>query len=87
MMHLAELIEEEMAERKWSLDDLVMNMGPHFTVNDWNVCKLSWEMFLTVREPNVLLGEVMAEQLGDAFDISPKFFTNFHEMWREASNK
>jgi plasmid maintenance system antidote protein VapI len=80
--HLAELIEEEMTERGWKIGDLVMNMGPHFTELDWNVCQLSWEMFMAVREPNILLGDRMAEQLSDAFDVSPKFFTNFHEMWR-----
>jgi hypothetical protein len=80
--HLAQLIEEEMAARGWMLGDLVMNMGPHFTKHDWDVCQLSWEMFMAVREPNILLGDVMAEQLSDAFDVSPKFFTNFHEMWR-----
>jgi hypothetical protein len=84
--HLAELIEEEMEARGWKIGDLVMNMGPHFTEHDWNVCQLSWEIFIAVREPNILLGDVMAEQLSDAFDVSPKFFTNFHEMWRSWAN-
>jgi hypothetical protein len=87
MMHLAELLEEEMAERKWDMDSLVINMGPFFTEHEWQVAHLSWEMFFAIREPNVLLGDHMAEQLGDAFSISPKFFTNFHEMWRAAQPK
>jgi len=82
MTHLAELIEEELAERKWSMTDLVAHMGPHFTEHEWNVCQLSWEMFFAVRDKNVILGVVMAEQLDHAFDVSPKFFTEFHESWR-----
>jgi hypothetical protein len=88
MQHLAELIEEEMTERGWDITDLVMNMGPHADEHDWAVCQLSWEMFLTLRDnPNVVLGEKMAQQLGDAFDITPSFFTNFHEGWREAQKR
>lgn len=84
MIHLAELIEDEMTERGWTLDDLVMNMGPHYTPEAWGICHLSWEMFFTVREPCVVLGEPMAQQLSEAFDMSPAFFTNFHEAWRRA---
>ena len=83
MQHLAELLEEEMAEREWTITDLVLNMGPHFSDKEWGICQLSWEMFLAVREPGILLGEEMAEQLGISFDINPSFFTNFHEAWRK----
>lgn len=84
-IHLAELLQEEMAERGWSMNDLVMNMGPHFSKHDWAVCQLSWEMFFAVREPSVILGDTMAHQLGEAFDIDPRFFTNFHESWRKSA--
>lgn len=84
MMHLAELLEEEMCEREWSMYDLVMNMGPHWSKREWDVCQLSWELFMNVRKPNVLLGEAMAEQLSVAFGINHKFFLNFHEAWRSA---
>ena len=82
--HLADLIKEEIAERKWSITDLVMNMGPHYSEKDWDVCQLSWEMFLEVREPYIVLGDVMAQQLADAFDVDPQFFVNYHEAWRKA---
>lgn len=85
MQHLADLIQEEMAERKWSLDDLVMWMGPHFSEEEWGVCKLSWEIFFAVREANVILGDEMAQQLSTAFGITPSFFTNFHEAWRKGA--
>jgi hypothetical protein len=54
--HLAELLEEEMAERGWTITDLVMNMGPHFSAEDWGICQLSWDLFFAVREPYVILG-------------------------------
>lgn len=84
MQHLAELIEEEMRERKWSITDLVMNMGPFADEKEWGICQLSWEMFLEVREPYVVLGDMMAQQLSDAFGVNANFFTNFHEAWRAA---
>lgn len=83
-VHLADIVQDEMRERGWSLDTLVMNMGPFFTEQDWGVCKLSWEMFFAIREPYVVLGDTMAQQLADAFDVSPEFFTNLHEGWRKS---
>lgn len=85
MIHLAELIEEEMQERGWDMTQLIMNMGPFEDEKSWGICELSWEMFLCIRTADVILGEPMAIQLGDAFGITPKFFTNFHEAWREAN--
>jgi hypothetical protein len=87
MQHLAELLEEEMTERKWTLDDLVMYMGPHFSQKDWYICKLSWEMFFAVREPGIILGDEMAQQLADALGVSKSFFTNFHEAWRKSQTR
>lgn len=84
VFHLADLIKEEMAERGWTITDLVVHMGLHFSEKDWGICQLSWEMFLEVREPYIVLGDVMAQQLADAFDGSPQFFTNYHESWRKA---
>jgi plasmid maintenance system antidote protein VapI len=85
--HLAELIEEEMAERGWTITDLVMNMGPHFSQEEWEICQLSWDLFIAVREPYVILGNEMAEQLSTAFGVSAKFFTSFHENWRKSTGQ
>ena len=82
--HLSEIIQEEMKERDWTITDLVMNMGPHFSEEDWGICQLSWEMFFAVRTPNVILGDVMAEHLSEAFGMSKQFFINFHESWRKS---
>ena len=86
-VHLAEIIQDEMKERGWSMTDLVMNMGPFFTERDWGICQLSWEFFFSAREPYVVLGDTMAKQLATAFDVSPEFFTNLHEGWRKAVQK
>jgi plasmid maintenance system antidote protein VapI len=86
VQHLAEIIEEEMRERGWTITDLVMNMGPFADEREWGICQLSWEMFLEVREPCVVLGDVMAQQLADAFDVDPQFFTNLHEVWRKSAS-
>lgn len=81
--HLAEIIEDEMNERGWTITDLVMNMGPHYSECDWGICQLSWELFLSVRTPDVVLGDEMADQLETAFDAPAAFFTELHEAWRK----
>jgi hypothetical protein len=82
-IHLAELLEEEMKERGLTIDDLVMQMGPHFTEKERGICKLSWDMFFAVRTVYIVLG-VMANQLADAFDVPATFFISFHESWRKS---
>jgi hypothetical protein len=62
-----------------------MEMGPHFSAHEWGICKLSWEMFFAVRDPHVVLGATMAEQLEDAFGVDREFFNNLHEAWRAAA--
>ncbi len=83
-VHLAEIIQDEMKERGWILGDIIWRMGPHSSVKDHDICKLSWEFFFNVRTPDVVLGDVMANQLATAFGCSAQFFTNFHENWRKA---
>jgi plasmid maintenance system antidote protein VapI len=80
--HLAELIQEEMDERGWTITDLVTNMGPFWNEKDWGICQISWELFLTVRDPDMILGDDMADQIAEAFGVSRQFFTNYHEAWR-----
>ena len=87
VFHLADLIQEEMKERNWDITDLVINMGPHYSEHDWGVCQLSWELFFACRDKDVLLGETMANQLGAAFDVNPKFFSSYHEIWRKYSKE
>lgn len=80
--HLSEIINEELAERGWSLNDLVFRMRRFESEKDWQIERLAVEMFLTVHDPDILLGD-MAQGFATAFDISPQFFMNCHESWRK----
>ena len=76
-----------MTERGWTITDLVMEMGPHFSEHEWNVCQLSWEMlfaFCEKKDPRIVISENMAQQLSDVFGPSKEFFINFHEAWRKS---
>ncbi len=80
--HLAEYLEEEMAARGWSLDDLAFRMCG-IDPKEWAITRGSLEMFMALRETNIILGEPMAKQLGNAFGVSPEFLNNLHEAWRK----
>jgi plasmid maintenance system antidote protein VapI len=82
LTHVAEFIEEEMAARGWSLRDLVFNMRRYKSEHDWAVNMLAVEMFMSVREPSVIIGD-MAEEFATAFGASADLFTNLHESWRK----
>ena len=86
-MHLAELIDEELAERGWSLDDLTDKAGPYPNQLEWSISRCAWDLFMELRYPNMLLGQRAAEELGRAFDVDPQFFLNFHEAWRKKQVK
>ncbi len=74
-VHLADVIEEEMAARRWDLDDVAGRMS-----GDCGINRLALEFFLSVRDKDVLLGE-QAEQFAEAFGVGPMFFTAIHENW------
>lgn len=81
--HPAEYIEEELKERGWSVHDLVFRMRRYESESDWGRECLAVEMYLTVREPGVLLDWKMAIGFGEAFGVSPQMFINLHEAWRQ----
>ena len=86
-MHLAELIEDELKERGWTLDELVNAGGPYASSREWSISRLSWDFYFAAAEMNdpvISLGSRGAEELGRAFDIDPQFFLDFHEAWRKA---
>lgn len=83
-LHLAEIIEDEMRERKWTLTDLVNHMGPFADKHAYGVTHLAWEFFLNVRQPDIILGDKMARELATAFNVDAAFFTNLHENWRKS---
>lgn len=80
--HPRHFINEELAERGWTLRDLVFRMRRYESEKDWAINMLAFEMYMTVHEKGVLLGEEMASDLGIAFGTSPQYFLNLHESWR-----
>jgi len=83
VIHPAEIILDEMRERGWDIDRLASEMVSPGNAKEWGVTRLSWEMYLEVREPYVLLGDHMAGQLKKAFGVDTQFFLNLHENWRK----
>jgi plasmid maintenance system antidote protein VapI len=80
--HPATFIQEELDARGWTLRDLVFRMRRYESEKDWAVNMLAFEMYMTVQEKNVLLGQEMANDLGTAFDVDPQTFLNLDESWR-----
>lgn len=81
--HPAEYIQEELDERGWTLRDLVFRMRRYEDAKDWAINMLTFEMYMAVREPGVVLDEEMARDLGTAFGVSAEFFLNLDRAWRE----
>lgn len=80
--HPSVFISEELAVRGWTLRDLVFRMRRYDSESDWAHNMLAVEMYMAVHDPNLLLGEEMARDLGAAFDVNPRTFLNLHESWR-----
>ena len=83
--HLSEFINEELAERGWTLRDLVFRMRRYEGEADWAVEMLAMEMFMTVHEKSIFLDQKTADGLATAFGVSAQFFLNMHEAWRKAA--
>jgi hypothetical protein len=70
---------EEMFEREWSLGDLCRAVG-----GDYGPTRLELEMFLLLRDPGLLLGQ-MAARLDKAFGVGDGFFQALENAYREDS--
>lgn len=81
--HPSEFINEELAERGWTLRDLVFRMRRFEGEKDWAIEMLAVEMYMTVHEPRILLDDKMAEGFSTAFGVSAEMFKNLHKSWRE----
>ena len=80
--HPTEFIHEELAERGWSVRDLVFRMRRYESERDWAVNCLAVELYLTGHDTGILPAK-MAEEFGVAFGVSPEYFINLHQQWRE----
>jgi hypothetical protein len=81
--HPSVFINEELAERGWSLRDMVFRMRRFDSENDWGRELLAMEMYMAVHDPRIILDQQQADGLGTAFDVSPQFFLNLHDSWRK----
>jgi hypothetical protein len=84
LFHPAEIIEEELQERDWTLDDVMLNSGPYYEQKEYGITRLALELYLTVRETDILMDDTVAGALSRALDISPGFFWSLHNNWRVA---
>ncbi|MHC5536846.1 hypothetical protein ACYOEI_01070 [Singulisphaera rosea] len=78
VFHPSVFIKDELEARGWTLDMLAMRMGPEFGIN-----RLSLDLYIEVgpTEPGMRIGDLSAEALGRAFDVSPEFFLNLEAAW------
>jgi plasmid maintenance system antidote protein VapI len=76
--HPSEYIQDEMAARGWDKCDLAVRMGGDIVRN-----ALALDLYFIVgpTRRNCRIGDVMAHQLGVAFDVSHQFFLNLETAW------
>lgn len=78
-----ECVAEEMKARGWSSLDVARRMGGDVGMN-----LLCVDMLIAnAREPNLLLDDEMARQLGLAFEVSSQFFVNLERMWKSRAHR
>lgn len=73
--HPAEFIADELAARNWTSADAAIRMPGDIAIN-----MLALDLYLAIRNPNLRLGD-LAEKLGVAFGVSPKFFANLERAY------
>ena len=78
---VADMIEEELQERNWTLQDLVSRFG-NADKKEAQLDLLAMQMMMAVRNRSVLLGE-LSKKLSRAFGVSEEFFSNMEKGYRE----
>lgn len=77
---LGDYIEEELAARGWSVEELAHRMGGG---RDYGINLLCAQMTIAVHDANLLLDRETAEGFARAFDVSPEMFINLDAAWRK----
>lgn len=77
-MHPSTFIQEELEARGWGLDTLALKMGGDFGIN-----RLALDFYFTIgpEQPDCRIGNEMAAQLGQAFNVSPNLLLNLEKAW------
>lgn len=84
--HISKYLREEMAARSWSEEVTAAAMG--FTSKrDYQINLLALQMLLNVHDPDMHIGQQMADGLARAFGVDPQFLINLDEAWRAACKK
>jgi plasmid maintenance system antidote protein VapI len=78
VFHAYEFIEEELLTRGWSLHDLAQKMGGDVNVNEASL------QLLSLKNPDIFVGEESAQQLGRAFGVSSEYFLTLDQIWRDS---
>lgn len=81
--HVIDFIREEMDERDWSIWTLVRRMSDDQSDEALGRIKLALEL-LELREPDMLIGEEIAEGLARAFGTGQEIWLNLDKTWRDA---
>lgn len=93
--HPAEVIELEMKERRWKIEDLALAMAPQEqgpggvgeSMADYGMNYLALEIYLACKdlavrgEARVRLDSAMSAALGRAFEMDPDHFSNLEAAW------
>ncbi len=82
--HPAEFIEEELTFRGWEISDFVAEFVDY---RDYKNMLCATQLYLSSRDPGVLLDDKMAEGFSRAFGVSPNLFKNLDKAWRESLTK
>lgn len=75
---VSEYVADELKARGWTLDDLVDHMP-----GDWNENRCAMDLVMYSDDPEILLGQEMADALGAAFGTNPQIWMNLDLAYRE----
>lgn len=77
--HPSVFIAEELAARGWSVADLLARMNDR----DWTVNAIAFDFYFSIGPdtPELRIGDVMAEQIAQALDVSPGLLLNLERQW------
>lgn len=83
VFHPSAFIQDELTARGWDLAEMIQRGG---TDDPW-LDLLAWQMYFSVHEPGLIIGEDGIKQLSRAFDVSEEFFRNLERFWIEGKTR
>lgn len=80
VFHFSEFICEELSERGWTTEDIAKRMN---TSREFWRDLLIVDLLLCVHDDKLILDDETCGGLARAFGVSPQFFRNLDETWRD----